>query len=217
MAYNIRLAETLGLSKSEIAALKTLSSPVRIQDFLDRIPVNHEKRGDTHQSPQRTLKSKKAHCFEGALLAALALWLHGKKPLVLHLKAKAHDDDHIIALYRENGYWGAISKTNHATLRFRDPVYKTVRELALSYFHEYFINATGEKTLVGFSRPIDLRRFGRSWITAQDELFSMDYQMMDMPHTPFIPKKNLRLIRKADQFERKAGKSVEWKVSHPRT
>lgn len=168
-------------------------------------------------SPRRVLSERKAHCFEAALFAALALWLHGRKPLVLHLAAKGHDDDHIVALYQENGYWGGISKTNHAVLRFRDPLYKTPRELALSYFHEYFINKTGEKTLIGFSRPIDLRRFGSSWVTSEEELFEMDYQMMDMPHTPFIPKKNKKLIRSADRFERKAGQQIEWKETDPRT
>src|SRR3989338_6552129 len=125
-----------GLSKKELAIFKKLNTPIKIQDFLDKIPMNWEKKGETYFSPRRALEARKMHCLEGAIFAATALWLQGEKPLLLDLKAKG-DDDHVVALYRRNGYWGAISKTNHAALRFRDPVFKTLRELAVSYFHEY--------------------------------------------------------------------------------
>ena len=104
-------------------------------------------------SPRRVLATRTAHCFEGALLAATVLWMQGEIPLLLDLATNAQDIDHVVALYKCNGYWGAISKTNHAVLRFRDPVYKTIRELALSYFHEYYLEATGEKTLISYSLP----------------------------------------------------------------
>lgn len=207
----------LGLTKKELVALKKLSTPIRIQEYLDTLPFNFEKKGDTHYSPRRTLQEKKAHCFEGALLAAVALWVQGDEPLVLHLASLPHDDDHMVALYKKNGYYGAISKTNHSVLRFRDPIYKTVRELALSYFHEYFLNKDGKKTLVGFSRAINLKRFGRSWVTAEEDLFEMDYSIMAMPHSPFIPKGNEKFIRPADHMERNAGIPVEWTKKHPRT
>lgn len=207
----------LGLTKKELATLKGLSSPIRIQEYLDTLPFNFEKRGDTHYSPRRTLREKKAHCFEGALLAATAIWVHGGEPLVLHLASLPQDDDHMVALYRKNGYYGAISKTNHSVLRFRDPIYKTIRELALSYFHEYFLNKDGKKTLVGYSRAINLKRFGESWVTAESDLFEMDYSIMAMSHSLFIPKGNEKYIRPADHMERKAGVPVEWNKSHPRT
>ena len=135
-----------GLTKQELKIFKKLNTPIKIQDFLDKIPMNWEKKGETYFSPRRALEARKMHCLEGAIFAATALWLQGEKPLLLDLKAKG-DDDHVVALYRRNGYWGAISKTNHAALRFRDPVYKTIRELALSYFHEYFLDRDGKKIL----------------------------------------------------------------------
>jgi hypothetical protein len=145
-------------SKSELAILNKLSTPIKIQDFLDTIPINFEKKGETHMSPRRVLRENKAHCIEGALLAAVALWLHGHEPLLLDLKAHPHDDDHVVALYKINNLWGAISKSNHSTIRFRDPVYKTIRELALSYFHEYFEEKSGKKVLYSYSKPFNLKK-----------------------------------------------------------
>ena len=128
----------LGLNYKELKILKKLNSPIKIQNFLDTLSINHEKNGETYKSPRRVLADKSAHCLEGAMLASLCLWIAGKQSLIMDLKSDC-GDDHTVALYKINGYWGAISKTNHATLRFRDPVYKTIRELALSYFHEYFL------------------------------------------------------------------------------
>ena len=200
-----------GLSPNELGVLKKLSSPIKIQDFLDSLPFNHEHHGETHMSPRRILREKKAHCIEGALLAATALWLHGEKPLIMDLAAQRPDDDHVVALYKRNGYWGAISKTNHAVLRFRDPVYKTLRELALSYFHEWFLDANGKKTLRSYSKPLNLRTLGSKWITAEEELWCIDTRLNALPHTVLIPPNNERSIRRADSMERKAGALVEWK------
>ena len=200
-----------GLSKTEFAILKKLSTPQKIQDFLETLPFNFEEDGDTYMSPRRVLREKKAHCIEGAMLAALALWIHGEKPLILDLKAHTSDVDHVVTLFKQNGYWGAISKTNHGVLRFRDPIYKTVRELALSYFHEYFLNTTGKKTLQGYSRPLNLKRFGTEWITTEEDLWIIADALDDTVHFPFIPQKNKALIRKATKVEREAGNITEWK------
>ncbi|MBX4197961.1 hypothetical protein KW782_01360 [Candidatus Parcubacteria bacterium] len=162
-------------------------------------------------SPRRVLREKKAHCMEGALLAAAALWLNGQSPLLLDLKAMPHDDDHVVTLYKINGLWGAISKTNHATLRFRDPIYKTVRELALSYFHEYFLEKNSKKVLYSYSKPFNLKRFGQNWITSEEDLWDLAIDLDDSPHTRLFPKKNKKYFRKADAMERKAGKLLEWK------
>ena len=138
-----------GLTKEEFAALKKLSTPIKIQNFLDALPMNFEKDGDTHRSPRAVLRAGKAHCIEGAMLAAAALWIQGEPPLILNLSARMGkgDVDHVIALYKRGGAWGAVSKTNHAVLRFRDPIYRTLRELAASYFNEWFLLPSGEKTL----------------------------------------------------------------------
>ena len=206
-----------GLNAGEERILRRLDSPQKIQDFLDRLPINFEKRGETHYSPRRVLRERKAHCIEGALLAAAALWLHGEKPLLLDLKTKLLDDEHVVALFRRNSHWGAISKTNHAVVRYRDPVYRTVRELALSYFHEYFRDSDGLKTLVSYSRPFDLRTLGESWVTAEEGLWHLDDALNAVPHQPFVPKANARLIRRATTFKRRVLNAREWSPRNPRT
>ncbi len=190
--------------------LRKLDTPVKVQDFLDAIPLNFEQGGDTHLSPRRVLRERRAHCIEGALLAATAFWLQGRPPLLMDLRAKKGDYDHVIALYKENGHWGAVSKTNHPTIRFRDPVYPTLRSLALSYFHEWFLNTTGRKTLLSYSKPYDLSRLGDAWVTEDEDLFWLDEKLDALPHMPLVPTGNERFIRRADALELAAGRIVEW-------
>jgi hypothetical protein len=200
----------LGLTPQEITFLKKLSTPIKIQDFLDSLPLNYEKKVETNMSPRKVLKKKVAHCMEGALLAAAALWIQGKPPLLLDLKAHPYDDDHVVALYKINGLWGAISKTNHATLRFRDPIYRSIRELALTYFHEY-TTPSGKKVLHSYSRPFDLRKEGIDWVTSEEDLWELAHTLDTIKHFPLVPEKNKRYIRKADAMEIKAGELREWK------
>jgi hypothetical protein len=198
-----------GLTKQELKILKKLNSPIKIQNFLDTLSMNHEKNGETYKSPRRVLKDRSAHCLEGAMLASLCLWIQGERPLILDLKSDT-GDDHTVALYKINGYWGAISKTNHATLRFRDPVYKTIRELALSYFHEYFDLKNGRKILESYSDPFDMKKFDSKWITTDEELFDLAEALDDSKHYRFYPPKNKKFLRKADKMEMKAGNLLEW-------
>ena len=146
--------EDLGLSKGEFATLARLSTPQKIQNYLNALPQNFEPDGQTCLSVREVLHQKRAHCIEGAMLAALALWIQGEPPLLLDLKA-TRDYDHVVALFRRGGHWGAISKTNPPLLRYRDPVYRTLRELAMSYFHEY-ANRRHQKTLRSWAGPFDL-------------------------------------------------------------
>jgi hypothetical protein len=206
-----------GLTESELKVLKRLSTPNKIQDYLDAIPINHEKRAETCFSPRRVIIEQKAHCLEGALLAAVALWLQGEEPLLLNLKVARGDFDHAVTLYKRGGYWGAISKTNHSVLRFRDPIYRDVRELALSYFHEYFLVTNGRKTLRGYLGPIDLKEFGTEWITAKRDLWKLAGTIYDMKHTPIVPKGNERFIRPAHPLEQIAAGIKEWHPSDQRT
>ncbi len=201
-----------GLTRDEESLLRKLKTPALIQEYLDWLPINFETKGDTHFSPRVVLREKKAHCIEGALLAATALWLQGKKPLLLDLKTKQHDDEHVVTLFKDGAYWGAISKTNHAVLRYRDPIYKTVRELALSYYHEYFLIKTGEKTLVSYSKPFDLRTLGDTWVTDEQPLFYLDDHLNSHPHYPLVPKRIAKKIRLASVFERKMASQSEWVV-----
>ncbi|MDO8566819.1 MAG: hypothetical protein Q7R58_01555 [bacterium] len=208
-----------GLTREEYATLARLTTPMKIQDFLDNVPMNGEKNGDTHFSPRRVLRENKAHCIEGALLAATALWIRGEPPLILNLSSRLGkgDVDHVVALYKRGGFYGAISKTNHATIRFRDPIYRTPRELALSYFHEWFMNETGEKVLECYARPLNLQRFGTEWITAEKDVWHIADALSVLPHYPLVPKGNWRYVRRADRMELKAGKLIEWSPSDPRT
>lgn len=202
-----KLATTL--SKKEVALFASLTTPKKIQDFLNTIPPNHEETGQTLRSPRYVLKHNKAHCIEGALLSAAILWYHGYDPLLLDLKATTTDVDHVVTLFKKDGYWGALSKTHHAVLRYREPIYKTLRELALSYFHEYFTH-DGKKNLRSFSRPFSLRRYGTSWITSTDDLYEIGADLDDAPHAPLVSKKQIANLRKADPLEVAAGKLLDY-------
>ncbi len=170
------------LNKNELQLLRKLSTPERIQKFLDDLPYNKEKHGETCYSPRHVLRYNTAHCFEGALFAAAALRVNGKPPLILDLEA-VRDDDHVVAVYRTNGHWGAIGKSNYAGLRFRCPVYRTLRELAVSYFEHYY-NLKGEKTLRAYSRPVNLARFDSiDWMTAEEPLWAIPEYLLVVKHT----------------------------------
>ncbi len=184
-------------------ALKKFNSPEKIQDFLDSIPINFSD--DTCYSPASVLRYRQAHCLEGAIFAAAALWVNGGRPLLLDLITTPADEYHVVALFKKGEHWGAISKTNHAVLRYRDPIYRTVRELAISYFHEYFLN-DGRKTLRGYSRPLDLSKFGSDWIKTKENVWFVDEALDRARHYPI---KTVRL-RRASEIEIKAGKLTEW-------
>lgn len=208
-----------GLTRKEYEVLKRLTTPIKIQNFLDALPFNFEKKGDTHMSPHRVLAEKKAHCIEGAMLAATALWIRGEPPLIMNVSPRMGkgDFDHVVTLYKRGGYFGAISKTNHSVLRFRDPIYRTPRELALSYFHEWFLNSTREKVLECYSKPLDLRRFGTDWITRGKDSWEISDALSERKHYSLVPKGNWRYVRKADSMELKAGRLIEWPKSGSKT
>ena len=204
---------TLGLTEKEIKFLKKLNTPSKIQDYLNSLPVNFETRGETLMSPRKVIREKKAHCLEGALLAALALKINGQKPLLLDLKTsdRKRDNDHVVALFRKNGHWGAISKTNHAVLRYREPVYKNIRELAMSYFHEYFTD-NGKKTLESYSLPFDLSKSKvRDWAISEKNLWPISKELNRVKHFKILDKRTKKGLRLADRIEIKAGKILEWK------
>ncbi|MFH0806522.1 MAG: hypothetical protein V1885_02250 [Candidatus Brennerbacteria bacterium] len=192
----------------EFSVFKKLNTPIKVQDFLETLPINFERGGDTCRSPLMTLRAGKAHCMEGALFAAAAFWYHSKPPLLLDLKVGRGDESHVVALFKQNGCWGAVGKTNHAVLRYRDPVYRTPRELAMSFFHEYFLN-NGRKTLKSYSKPFDLRKYKGGWLTAKKHLWQLIDELDRSPHFAIAPR-GIKL-RRADPIERKAGKLVQWK------
>ena len=200
--------EDLGLTRAEFAVLRRLSTPEKVQDFLNALPANYEIGGQTCMSVREVLHKRRAHCIEGGMLAACALWVHGEPPLLLDLRA-VRDYDHVVALFRRGGCWGAISKTNPAVLRWRDPAYRSLRELAISYLHEY-ANQRGQKTLRSYAGPFDLRKFDpRVWVTNGKNCWDVGELLDDMRHIPLITKRQARALRLRDAMERKAGGLLE--------
>ena len=147
--------------------------------------------------------------MEGALLAALALSMQGHAPLIMDLRTTSGDVDHLVALFRKDGYWGGITKTNHSVLRYREPIYRDLRELAASFFHEYFLD-NGKKTLREYSRPFDLRKWSGNWTTSEDDLWELERAIDDSPHTKLLSRKQIAGLRRADAIEIRVGKIREW-------
>ena len=208
--------DMFGLNKDEITVFKKCNSPRKIQDFLDTIPINFEPSGeDTFLSPREVLKQNRAHCIEAACLAAAILQFHGQQPLIVDLTAVRDDEDHVIAVFRQHEHWGAISKTNHAVLRYREPIYKTIRELVLSYFHEYIKNKTKRKTLRSYTNPINLKQFNeKKWITDEEDLWYIVDEIYATKHVPLLSRKQIATLRKADDMEIQSGKIIEWVGKH---
>ena len=178
---------------AERAVLRRLRTPEKIQQFLDdELVYNIEANGETCYSPRRVLRHRMAHCMEGAMLAAAALRFHGEAPLIIDLTA-VRDDDHVLAVFRRAGLWGAIAKSNYSGLRYRTPVYRTLRELALSYFEHYF-NSQGEKTLRGYAaRPVNLGRFDRlNWMTREADPWEVPEYLTTIAHRSLLPVGKLR-------------------------
>jgi hypothetical protein len=195
-----------GLERRELSMIKRLSSSEKIQYFLDYdIGYNKEVDGETCRSPRRVLRDRLAHCAEGAFFAAAALRVHGHEPLIVDLSA-VRDDDHLLAVFKEHGRWGAIAKSNYAGLRFREPVYRTIRELVMSYYEHYY-NPAGEKTLRAYStRPINLKRFDRmNWMTTEDDLWEVCEYFCVVPHSRVMPPQAERKRRRMDRRLYEAG------------
>ncbi len=202
--------EDLGLTKAEFAALRRLDTPRKIQDFVVRLGQNFEERGETCYSVRSVLETRKAHCIEGAMLAACAFWVHGEAPLLLDMRA-VRDFDHVVALYRRQGRWGAISKTNGVFLRSRDPVYSSLRELAMSYFHEY-CNRREHKTLREYSLPYDLRRVDpRIWVTGE-HAWEVAEALDEVRHFKLMNGHHLREVTRRDPLERRASRLRQFPV-----
>jgi hypothetical protein len=176
--------------------------------------MNFTGRRHTYASPLVVLETGKAHCMEGAMLAAAALWRQGRPPLLLDIKTTDTDDDHVIALFKEGNRWGAVSKTNHAVLRYRDAVYHNPRELAMSYFNEYFLDS-GIKTMRSYSVPFDLSKYGKKngdgWLTSRGDLADIAADLDFSRHFQILKKDDVHKLRRADKSEIEAGKIVEWK------
>jgi hypothetical protein len=210
VAYRTRLRALLTPAEHRVFA--RLNTPHAIQTFVDRLPPNFELDGETTMSPRRVLKARTAHCSEAAILAIAAFIYHGKPAWLMDIQALPSDQDHVVTLFRERGLWGAISKTNHGVLRWRDPIYASVRELAMSYAHEYCLPG-GKKSMLTFSRPFSLTRYAPNrWLIAPDELDWMLEELDNSPHMPVAPRRALHKRRRMSRVELKSQDVTEWPV-----
>ena len=190
------------MTPREASFLRRLTPPWRIQKFLDACA--YDVKGEGCRSPRRVLRERRVQCMDGALFAAAALRVQGYPPLIVDLEA-VQDDDHVLAVFRRRGLWGAIARSNYSGLRYREPVHPTIRSLVLSYF-EWYHNLRREKTLRRFSRPIDLGRFdGRRWMTAEDDLWDVPEYLVDIPHQRVIEPARIEELGTVDRRVFKAG------------
>ena len=198
----------LGLMGEDYALLRRLDTPLKIQAYLHGLKQNFEADGQTCRPVGEVLRTRRAHCIEGAMLAAAALWVHGEPPLLLDMRAE-RDFDHVVALFKRNGRWGAISKTNGIGLRWRDPVYRTLRELAMSYFHEY--TNKQRKSLRTYSVPVDLRRWPIGmWVTNTEDCWEVGAALCDVRHYPLITPAQARRLMPRDATELRADDLVQY-------
>ena len=187
------MIRNFGLTSAEFRILRALKTPAGIQRFLDDLPYNL---GYTARSPRKVLRDRTGSCFEGAIFAAAALRVLGFPALIFDLEAE-NDTDHVVAIFKVRGHWGAVAQSNFAGCRYREPVYRSLRELALSYFNIYF-NLRFERTLRRYSRPVNLARFDRrEWMTTEKPIWFIAEYLCEISHTPLLKpfmKKNLTRV-----------------------
>jgi len=190
------------LTKQERRILSGLHSPARIQAFLDSIPYSTD---DFYRCPLRVLRERTAHCFDGALFAAAALRLIGLPPLIVDMLPNDRDDEHLLAVYKIADHWGAVGKSNFVGLRFREPVYRNLRELIMSYF-ELFYNIEREKTLRGYTRPLNLATFDRlNWMTSDEHLEAIATRTDEIQRRPLLARRMVRRLSPLDKRSYEAG------------
>ena len=194
------LGMQLGLTRQAATRLATLRTPERIQDFVNAIPWNHETDGPTARSVAEVLRVGRAHCVEAAFVAACGLWLAGEPPLLMDMGAARGDVDHVVALFRHRGHWGAISKSNSPFLRYRDPIHRSLRELAISFFPQYVKKR--RKTLRTYSVPVDLRRYDPAiWVTHAGFCHEMVDRLTGARHFSILPPGMPPGLRPIDEIE----------------
>ena len=189
------------LTARELRKLRSLNTPYKIQQYLEHLPYHDAA---TAWSPRLVLREGTAHCLEGAILAAAALRVNGFPPLLWDLEA-VQDSDHVLAIFKVNEHWGAIAKSNWAGLRYREPVHRSLRELAISYFDSYF-NLRGDRSLRAFSRPVDLARFDRrEWMTTEDDVWFIADHLVDIAHEQLLTRKMEAALNRLDERTKAAG------------
>jgi hypothetical protein len=193
--------DALAWTPAEVAQLKTLATLERVQAHLDSIPYSTDK---FYRAPRRVLRDRRAHCFDGAVFAAAAMERIGFPPLLVDLRA-IHDDDHIVTVFRRFGCYGAVAKSNFVGLRFREPIYRSLHELVMSYFEDFF-NVAGEKTLRSFSVPVNLNRYARwHWQTDDATMERIAQGLDDAHHVSILTPAMARALVRKDERSYNAG------------
>jgi hypothetical protein len=184
----------LDFSPAELRVLRGLKTPAGVQHFLDELPYNL---GYTARSPKRVLRERTASCLEGGVFAATALRVLGFPPLIFDLEAE-QDTDHVVAIFKVRGHWGAVAKSNFSGCRYREPVYRTLRELAMSYFNTYF-NLRFERTLRRYSRPVNLARFDHlNWMTTEKPVWFIAEHLCEIPHISLLTSRMEKNLTRLD-------------------
>jgi len=190
------------LSRAERQVVARLSRPRDIQAFLDDLPYSAEA---IYRCPLRVLRERIAHCFDGALFAAAALRCLGYPPLILDMVPSVRDDDHLLALYKQDGHWGAVAKSNFVGLRFREPVYRTLRELIMSYFEQYY-NVAREKTLRGYTVPLNLKAFDKlNWMSSDAPLEGIAQRLDEIRRVTVVTSTMIAGLSLVDERSYQAG------------
>ena len=184
-----------GFTPAELRKLRGMKNPDGVQRYLDALPYHL---ADTAWSPRRVLREGTAHCLEGAIFAAAALRVLGYPPLLLDFEAE-NDTDHVMAIYKVNGHWGAVAKSNYTGCRFREPVYRSLRELAMSYFNIYF-NLRRQRTMRTYSRPVNLARFDdQQWMTTQKPVWFIVYHLFEIKHYKLLTRGMIKRLHRVDE------------------
>ena len=187
--------ETYGFTPAELRTIRAMKDPNGVQQFLNSLPYHL---APTCWSPRKVLRERTVHCLEGAIFGAAALRVLGYPPLLWDLEAE-RDTDHVLAIFRHNGCWGAVAASNFAGCRYREPVYRTLRELAMSYFNLYF-NLRRERSLRRYSNPVNLKRFDHlSWMTSEKEVWFIPNYLCEIPHKPLLTSKQIKELHRADE------------------
>jgi hypothetical protein len=195
-----------GFSARERRLLAKLDTPIKIQDFIDRLKYNLEEKGETYNSPRVVMRLGEADCFEAAIFAAAALRFHGYPPLLIDLLSSKNDSDHVLAIFKQKGRWGAIGKSKYTFFAYREPVYKTIRELAMTYFDLYF-NYWGKKTMRGFlKQPLNLALFDKNqWMTTEKSIKYIATYLDKLPHEKILKRGMALGLRKITPLDKEAG------------
>lgn len=184
-----------GFTPAELRKFRSFKDPHGIQSYLDALPYHLE---DTAWSPRRVLREETAHCLEGALFAAAALRVLGYPPLILDFEAEK-DTDHVIAVFKQRGCWGALARSNYTGCRYREPVYRSLRELAMSYFNTYF-NMRGERSMRTYSRPVNLARFDhREWMTTEKPIWFIPIYLFEVKHYKLLTPAMIKNLHRVDK------------------